>query len=100
MLLKSADCVTARLMRVLKEFVGEPGGAAAGEGDGQQQGLVKASVKVTRGLRAAPEETLGISRPPLVTLATTRTFTNFKGEIGGLNGPGMKNELQEKGYGR
>jgi hypothetical protein len=83
---------------VLKEFVGEPGGAAAGEGDGQQQGLVKASVKVTRGPRAASEETLGISKPPLVTLANTRTFTNSKGEIGGLNGPGMKKELQKKGY--
>jgi hypothetical protein len=83
---------------VLKDLVGELGGAAAGEGDGQQKGLVKATVKVTRGPRAAPEETLGISRPPLVTLANTRTFTNSKGEIGGLNGPSMKRELQEKGY--
>jgi hypothetical protein len=83
---------------VLKEFVGEPGGAAAGEGDGQQQGLVKATVKVTRGPRAAPEERLGISRPPLLTLANTRTSTSSKGEIGGLNGSGMKKELQEKGY--
>jgi hypothetical protein len=64
---------------VLKEFVGEPGGAAAGEGVGQQQELVKATVKATSGPRAAPEETLGISRPPLVTLANTRTFTNSKG---------------------
>jgi hypothetical protein len=33
-----------------------------------------------------------------VTLANTRTFTNSKGKVGGLNEPGMKKELQEKGY--
>jgi hypothetical protein len=85
---------------VLKEFVGEPGGAAAGEGDGQQQGLVKASDKVTRGPQAAPEETLGISRPPLVALANTRTFANPKGEIGGLNGSEIQKRAAREGLRR
>jgi hypothetical protein len=83
---------------VLKQFVGEPEGAAAGEGGQRQQGSVGASVRATRRPRATLQDTSGISRPPLVTLANTRTIMSSKGEMGGLNGPEMKEELQEKGY--
>jgi hypothetical protein len=48
---------------VLKQFFGEPKGAAAGEGGQRQQGSVRASMRAMRDPRAALQDTLGISRP-------------------------------------